>query len=800
MNNPIIEKLVDTAWHLAAIQIEGIVDHTGFSGADKNVGAHLAAAVQADPSDMDSVVALAALVGVKYQRQTLGIVGPEVAANFKALGKGGKLTPEQRSQARMTVIAQPDVHEKFGARLLLSFQYVQAFAYALKELKVRAFNGPDGWKWAVPVEKVDAAVAALKAQGARIVGSLNVDGIAPAPVVKDMTVHARMDGRKVVVWFKGYDAKLIEAIKAVPSRKYDSETREWRISGQELSVAVENFKLVGANVDELLALAPHVPQAVRPVEVKEPEVSVDANLLATAKAQYQVDGVNWLVQSLEEARKETFGASTIRGLILGDKMGLGKTWQAEIAAKSILETMNPDGHVLVVCPATPKVNWEREIHKFCGAQETVHILDGQNGPDLGARWNIVNFDILKQWYDALVDMGFDVLIIDEAHYIKNREAERSRLVVGGKVSFPAKISAKELAKLQQAHEKIVAEAKAKGDKAPKFKHPMKLRRVEGLAANAKLRVFPLTGTPLANRPKDVFNLLRAIGHPLGKNFREFGMRYCDPQANSFGTEFKGASNLSELRERIDSVFLQRFNVPGLPELMRTWTPVEVDLTAYRAVMADYYARRKAGLLSSTQSHLALLGEAKVCAAVAKVQATIQRIESALEGDEKVIVFSSYARCIREFTKHFGDMAVVLDGSKSQKQRNDAIDRFQNDPSVKVFIGQTQAAGVAITLTAATQVKFNDPDWVPANLLQAEKRAHRIGQNRTVFVEYVLAAGTFDEEMAVLLEEKMEQVNEFEGTDESLFLELVARLNAAPQNAEAKALWTRRERGEVPQAA
>lgn len=808
--NPVLANLVDTAWHLAAIQIEGVEDYCGFSNADKNVGAHLASVVSADPSDEASVVALASLVGVKYQRQTLGIVGSEVLAQFKSLAKGGKLTPEQRDAARKTVILQSHVHEKFGSRFLLSFQFSQDFAYSVKQNGGRAFHGPDGWKWAVKPENIEATVADLKAHGARIIGTLDAPDVAPAKR-QQRAIQARLEGKRVILTF-GYDRGLVDAIKAVSSRRYDMLSKEWSIPARELTVAIENLRLVGDDVDltELRSLVSLVPQTARPVDVEEPEILVDERLLTPAK-DYQREGVNWLVGPLNEARKEVLNGATLRGKILGDKMGLGKTLQVEVASKAILDSVKPDGRVLVIAPATAKINWEREIHKYCGPDEVVNIVGDKTAPSASARWNIVNYDILKQWYMELVKMGFDILIIDEAHYIKNRDAERSRLVVGGSVSFPETLSPAQTAKLRANHQRIVAEAEkahklemasriAKGDlqitkfKAPKMKWPHKVRRIDGLAAEATMRVFPLTGTPLANRPKDLFNLLRAVGHPLGRNFREFAMRYCDPQVGFRGSHtYNGSSNLEELRERIDSIFLQRFEVPGLPPLIRNWLPVEVDLKAYLGVMSEYEEKRKAGLLSSIESHLALISEARMCAAIAKIPATISRTEDALEQGEKVLVFSLYTKCIQKIKEHFGDAAVVLDGSKTQKQRQDAIDRFQTDPSVKVFIGQTIAAGVAITLTAATQVKFNDLDWVPANLLQAEKRPHRIGQTSVVGVEYILAAGTFDEEMAVLLEDKMGQVNEFERTSVSLFLALVERLNEAPQNTDAKAAWSHREK-------
>lgn len=692
----IVAKLVSTAWELARIQVEGVTDYIGFSNADKYVGAHLAAIVEAEPQNTDAVKALATLVGVTYQRQVRDLVGFATAQEFKALSDGPKLTKEQRDTARATVIAQPD-----GDRVLFSFQTNPTFGTALQRHGGRASKGPDGWQWVIKAQNVADAVEDLKSIGARIVGSYEV---------------------------------------AVPE-------------------SVGKPKLV----------------VVKP---KDPTITVAPELMAKATYDHQKTGIAFLVQPLDDIRAATYGGHSIRGLIQADKMGLGKTMQTAIASKSIIDTLTPIrdslkaffGRILVISPSSYKLGWAREIHKFCGKQETIHILEGRNnetkiGPNPDARWNIVNYDILQDHYEEIVRMGFDILIIDEAHRIKNEDAERSCLVVGGKAKL-----------------------------AERFKQ----EQLKGLCAHATYRVFPLTGTPLNNRPKDLCNLLKAIGHPIARNRREFKMRYCDAQASDFrGTVFNGKSNLGELRERIDSVFLQRFEVAGLPPLIWNWIPVEVDTNAYREVMERYHERRANGELASTVSHLAELSEARFCTAVSKVSATIERIEDVLESDQKVIVFSNYTECIDKFKAHFGDAAVVLDGritgnaKQRSAKRQEIQDRFNQDPNVKVFIGQTIAAGEAITLTAATYVIFNDLDWVPGNLLQAAKRPHRIGQTRTVYVELIVAAGTFDEHLMAMLEDKIDDNNQFEDTEFSLFPFLIERLrDEAPRNEEAKKLRRR----------
>lgn len=139
--------------------------------------------------------------------------------------------------------------------------------------------------------------------------------------------------------------------------------------------------------------------------------------------------------------------------------------------------------------------------------------------------------------------------------------------------------------------------------------------------------------------------------------------------------------------------------------------------------------------------------------MSKTGATVDFVAGAVEQGEKVIVFSCFDEPIQKLASRFGDQAVVLTGRTPSDQRQGLVDRFQNDPRVRVFLANILASGVGVTLTAATQVVFNDLDWVPANHWQAEDRAYRIGQTQTVNVTCVVARGTIDEFVRAVLQTK-----------------------------------------------
>ncbi|MFM2182396.1 MAG: hypothetical protein RJB61_690 [Actinomycetota bacterium] len=395
-----------------------------------------------------------------------------------------------------------------------------------------------------------------------------------------------------------------------------------------------------------------------------------------------------------------------RKAILADDMGLGKTRTAIVAARE----QSPDGPFLVVCPATLKLNWEREIHMVEPGAD-VQVL-AKEAPRTDARWTIVNYDRLGRFAADLADIPFSVVVLDEAHYIKNRSA--------------------------------------------RTKHAMTL--LSGEPAG----VYLLTGTPMTNRPRDLFQLLKAIGHPVSRSFYKFARRYCGAYNNGYGLDSNGASNLDELSMVVAGVMLRRAKSEALdlPEKVRSWVPVDVPvqrIKGYETRALDYLSANPAREGSTWITFLGLINKARHELALVKARATADFVTDLVESGQKVVVFSGYTGVIDTMLERFGDSAVSLTGSSSMAQRQAAVDRFQTDDSIRVFVGNLQAAGVGITLTAGTHVVFNDLDWVPANHWQAEDRIHRIGQTSTAFVTYIYAPDTLDSFVSAMLEAKAAMV-------------------------------------------
>ena len=385
--------------------------------------------------------------------------------------------------------------------------------------------------------------------------------------------------------------------------------------------------------------------------------------------------------------------------ILADDMGLGKTTSTIIAA---LETGSKK--ILIVCPATLKVNWLREIQNY--TDRSVFIAEGKLY-STEHDFIIVNYDILKNFHDVkdkeslIIQSNFDLIILDEAHYVQNAQAQRTKLVNNI------------------------------------------CKKVD--------RLWLLTGTPMTSRPMNYFNLLQLIESPVAQNWMAFAIRYCQGYQFKAGNRkvwnVTGASNLEELRDRTSRQVLRRLKTEVLDLPDKIITPVYLRLRSklYEGLMGDYYdwydnKKEESGSLTVQFSKLM---KVRQVIAEEKINETIELAENIINQDKKVIIFTNFTDSLNKIHEHFGKQSVYLDGSCSKTQRQYAVDQFQDNEKIKVFVGNLKAAGVGITLTAAEAVIINDLSFVPGDLSQAEDRAYRYGQKNSVSVYYPIFENTIE---------------------------------------------------------
>ena len=411
--------------------------------------------------------------------------------------------------------------------------------------------------------------------------------------------------------------------------------------------------------------------------------------------------------------------------ILADDMGLGKTTAAVIAS---IETGAKK--ILIVCPASLKINWDREIKNY--TDRKVLIVEGRKW---GSTFDfyIINYDIIKNYhttdksedsddYRLLVNEKFDLAIVDEAHYISNTTANRTRLLNDVLDTIP--------------------------------------------------KVWLLTGTPMTSRPINYFNLLKIVDSPLTLNWQSYVRRYCKGYQFTVGNRkvwnTSGASNLDELRERTKSYVLRRMktDILDLPEKIITPIFVELNSKMYDEELEDFTRisndKKDDETITVTLNRLMKIRQ---LISYEKIPYTCELIDRCLDQGKKVIVFTNFTMTVDMLQEKYKKNSVILDGRMSKEKRQEAVDRFQNEDKVKVFISNIVAGGVGITLTAAEVVIMNDLSFVPAHHSQAEDRAYRYGQKNSVLVYYPVFENTIEKIIYNILQKKKGIIDQVMGDGE-----------------------------------
>jgi SWI/SNF-related matrix-associated actin-dependent regulator 1 of chromatin subfamily A len=402
---------------------------------------------------------------------------------------------------------------------------------------------------------------------------------------------------------------------------------------------------------------------------------------------YQEIGVNWL--SDHRPHK-----------LLADDMGLGKTPQC-IAAMNLLDAKT----CVVICPSTVKIMWARRIAQWSTGLRYVHIVkDGKTNIPPGAQAIIVNYELVlrPKIYRQLMaigqGLGFDVLICDEARYLKSMDAQRTKKILG-KNSF-----------LQYAR-----------------------------------RRWMLDGTPVPNRPVELYPILKTLAPDVIEphlSYYDFGMYFCRGRKDGFGYNMSGASNIEELNQRLtDSGFMLRRTkeevMDELPDKIETIIEIPDVLVEGVESLHIATARRDLGL--------------------AKIPAAATYIAGMLAEVNKVVVFAHHRDTIETLSRDLAEQgAVILYGGMTAEQKQKSIDAFVSDPQTQVLIGQTVAGGTGVDglQGVCNHMVFVEVDWSPGVMDQAIDRLRRIGQKReTVFVHYLVVPDSLDTMMDETLKRK-----------------------------------------------
>lgn len=400
-----------------------------------------------------------------------------------------------------------------------------------------------------------------------------------------------------------------------------------------------------------------------------------------------------------------------RGVLLADEMGLGKTVQALTLARVINQKC------LVICPATLRATWAQAA-KDWGFPE--HLVVSVNARELNAHHGrfpraevvIINYEAMlnNDVFEAVKRFAPTLVIFDEAHFLKNPDARRTRAALG----FPT-----------------------------------------------EFRVF-LTGTPMLNRPVELFPLLRKLEpHGIGNSFWDFAETYCGKWVDRWSrVHVDGATNMERLNWELRTTCmirrLKREVLTELPPKIREIVPLTPEGSIIHVINKGRWCvslvensldiDEAVRILDSVGTpHFEEISNLRQEMALKKAGPAFRFIEDTLDADDsKIVVFGVHRQLLEEVHERLGDRtSVLVYGGLAQELQRRALDRFQNDPDCRVLVASMLAFSVGHTFTNANRVILLETPWRPADIEQAEDRCHRIGQTETVICQHLVWNDSFE---------------------------------------------------------
>lgn len=395
--------------------------------------------------------------------------------------------------------------------------------------------------------------------------------------------------------------------------------------------------------------------------------------------------------------------------LLSDEQGLGKSRQCLQWAKE-----NKAWPMVIVCPAHVKYHWQDEISKYLHLDSEILETRTPLKRISQKKIQIINYDILFYWLEYFQNLSPCLVVLDECQDLISRTTKRTK-------------ACRELCK----------------------EIPF---------------VIAASGTPLVNRPAELWPTLNIIKPDLFPSFWHFAMRYCAAKRKFYGWDFSGSSHLDELNKILKKNLMIRRTkaqvLKDLPEKSRHVVPLDIkNRKEYEWAVDDFLvwlASKSEGKARSAAKaeKITKMGYLKRLAAKLKMSFVIDWIDSFLSGsDEKLILYGVHKKILRKLYKKYNKLSVLVDGSVPSKERSLRVHQFQTDPKTRVFIGNIVAAGSGINLTAASTGAFVELSWTPGSISQCEARPHRIGTKNAVKWFFLVAKGTIEEKLCEIIQRK-----------------------------------------------
>lgn len=402
--------------------------------------------------------------------------------------------------------------------------------------------------------------------------------------------------------------------------------------------------------------------------------------------------------------------------LLADEMGLGKTFQALKVMQRNKRFMLP---TVVICPAPLKYNWAEEAAKHVGMH--AEILEGRSPEKFQQGWRtsdllIINFEILGAWLPVLRQIDPQLIIVDEAHRIKNRSADCT-------------------------------------------KHVKKLARYCPY-------ILMLSGTPLTNEPGELFTVLNILWPEKFNSYWSFAQRYTNAEMKPWGWQFKGAKNLPELHTDLLEIGMLRRKkkdvLKELPPVNMNVLPIRLSkpkMREYRKAKNDFLnwlgQRSKAKAVKAAKAaRLVKVGYLRRLAASSKMTDVKRWIDSFLEEtDEKIIVFGIHHDILEPLHEKYKKQSVLIDGNVTGQKRHARLTEFKKLKEKRLAFCNYRSGGVGLNMQEASTVLCVELPWTPTELDQAISRAHRMGQKNSVNVYVLVSEDTIEERLCRILQDK-----------------------------------------------
>lgn len=604
-----------------------------------------------------------------------------------------------------------------GPRLVVRFPYDAAAVAAIRGVEGRRWDA-DRRVWTAPLTSIRAV-----REFALLFGLDDSDlvSVPDADPVIEPSV-ALVDGSFRIRFV--FDRDLLQTVRDLPTAVFDAVSRDWRVSGAAAAEVADFVAATSAIVaeDAQIALLSAGADAARLQASRATDADIVLPPLGGTLLPFQRAGVAYALNVLQESGAGPWPSGRRSGgVLIGDEQGLGKTVQA-IALNAALNATR----TVVVCPSSLRLNWIREWLRWRPdhANDPPVILRGTK-PDASVlrAVNIVGWEVLAEWQGVLADSGVDCVIYDEMHFAKTVSALRTQAAM----------------------------------------------RLADRTIGSGGVVIGLTGTPMLNRPLEVLPLIRILGRVKdfggGVALRELALEH------------------PHLLNRVlrSKCFVRRRKAEVLAELPpKRWVPVALPLSAdgaerYARAEADFLrfiateaaktaqeagqadevvkqAAMDAMLRALSARALVAINGLRQEATIGKMDATHRWLEDFLVSGAKVVIFAWHRNVVEELAERHAN-GLKIYGGMTDAEKQEAVDRFQTDPTAQVLVCGIKAAGIGLTLTAASDVVFVEQGWNPAEMEQAADRCHRIGQTDSVTAWNLLAADTIDEAIHDLIASK-----------------------------------------------